>query len=193
MFGIFGLFISLIKIFIYSLIYAGFGLTIIYLLSKLTNFTWLKRAMRFKFLIFTSLGMLFGISFLIYHFSYWSDSGYGDSFKIPIGNGYHISNIDGASTYFEESKSGGGRQAFLTYFIVADKILCAKFQGFNSFDCEDCYLVFDTKIEKMYEFKSSEEYRVFATTHNLPVKESFKEFTENYNDYWARNSKWYLP
>jgi len=193
MFGIFGLIISLIIIFIYSLIYAGLGLTIIYILSKLTNFSWIERAMNFKVLTFISLGTFFGIAFLIYHFSYWRDSGFGDSFKIPIGNGYQVSNIDGASTYFEDSKSGGGRQAFLANFVVADKKLCAKFQGFNSTECEDCYIVFDTKLEKMYEFYSTDEYRIFANSNNLPVAESFKEFMENYNDYWSKNSKWYLP
>jgi len=85
MFGIFGLIISLIIIFIYSLIYAGLGLTIIYILSKLTNLRWVKKAINFKFLTFISLGTFFGIAFLFYHFSYWRDRGFGDSFKIPIG------------------------------------------------------------------------------------------------------------
>ncbi|MFT3705551.1 MAG: hypothetical protein QM802_24490 [Agriterribacter sp.] len=193
MFGIFGLVISLIIIFIYSLIYAGLGLLIIYILSKITKVKWIKRVISFRLLTFISLGIFFGIVFLIYHFSYWRDKGFGDSFRIPIGNGYQVSNIDGISTYFEDSKSGGGRQAFLTNFTVDKGKLCANFQGFNSTDCQDCYIVFDTKLKKMYEFYSGEEYKLFATKNGLPFTESFKEFTENYNDYWTRNSKWYLP
>ena len=149
--------------------------------------------MNFKFLTYISFGTFFGIAFLVYYFSYWRDSGFGDSFKIPIGNGYQVSNIDGASTYFEDSKLGGGRQAFLTNFTIADKKLCANFQGFNSTDCNDCYIVFDTKLEKIYEFHSSEEYKSFAKSNALPYAESFKEFMENYNAYWAKNGKWYLP
>jgi len=45
----------------------------------------------------------------------------------------------------------------------------------------------------MYEFQSSDEYALFANANNLPVAESFKEFMENYTNYWAKNSKWYLP
>ena len=149
--------------------------------------------MNVKFLTFILLGTFFGIVFLINHFSYWRDSGFGDSFKIPIGNGYQVSNIDGASTYFEDSKSGDGRQAFLTNFTIVDEKLCASFQGFNSTDCTDCYIVFDTKLDKMYEFYTSDDYKLFAKTNNLPFPESFKEFMENYNDYWTRNSKWFLP
>ncbi len=193
MFGIVGLIISLFVIFFYSLIYAGLCLIIIYVGSKLTHFRWANKAVNFKFKTFVLLGTFFGIAFLFYHFSYWRDSGFGDSFKIPIGNGYKVSNIDGSETFFEDSKSGGGRQAFLTKIAIVDKKLCANFQGFNSDDCTDCYIVFDTKLEKMYEFHSSEEYKVFAMKNNLPVAESFRDFMETYYDYWSRNSKWYLP
>ena len=193
MFGIFGLIISLIIIFIYSLIYAGLSQTIIFALAKLTNLTWPKKLTEYKYLTFSYLCFFFGIVFLINHFSYWNDGGFGDSYRIPIGNGYQVSNIDGAQTYFEDSKTGGGRQAFLTKFALANKKLCANFQGFNSSDCVDCYLVFDTKLEKIFEFYSSEQYEVFAKANNLPVIESFKDFMENYDVYWSKNSKWYLP
>ena len=193
MFGIFGIIISLIVIVIYSIVYSSLVLTIFYTLSKLTNIELIKRLMAFKFLTFMTLGTIFGIAFMFYHFSYWRDSGFGDSFKIPIGNSYQVSNIDGASTYFEDSKSGGGRQAFLTNFTIADKKLCANFQGFNSTDCKDCFIVFDTEISKMYEFKSTNEYVIFARQNNLPLPENFKEFMDNYTDYWTKNSKWYLP
>jgi hypothetical protein len=149
--------------------------------------------MSFKFLTFIILGTLFGIIFLFYRFSYWQNSGFSDSYIIPIGNNYQVNNIGGASTYFEDSKGGNSRQAFLTTFIVADKKLCAKFEGFNSTDCNNCYIVFDTELEKMHEFYSVKDYETFALKNHLPMTNSFKEFNENYKDYWSQNNKWYLP
>ena len=193
MFGIFGLIISLVKIFIYSTVYSILTLTAFYILSKTTKIVWIKKLMNFKFATFIVLGAFYGISFLIYSFSYWQDSGFGDSFKIPIGNGFQVSNIDGTSTYFEDEKIAYSRQASLTNFTVSDKKLCASFQGFNSNDCNDCYIVFDTKKSKMYEFHSTNEYENFAKANNLPFPDDFKPFMDNYKEYWDSHSKWYLP
>lgn len=193
MFGIFGFIFSLIIIFIYSIVYAALGLIIIYTLSKRTSYEWIKQMMNYKLIIFINLATIFGLVFLVYHFSYWRDSGYGDSFKIPIGNNYQVSNIDGAETYFEDSKLGNSRQAFLTTFTVEHKKLCANFTGFNSYDCTDCYIVFDSDSSKMYEFHSTNEYETFAKQNNLPFPEDFRGFMDNYNNYWTKNSRWYLP
>jgi hypothetical protein len=193
MFGIFGLILSLIIIVIYSIVYSVLVLIILYTFSKLTRIGWLKKMMKFRLLTFLALWTVFGIAFLFYHFSYWQDSGFGDSYKIPIGNNYQVSNIDGVSTYFEDSKSGGGRQAFLTNFSIANNKLCANFQGFNSTDCKDCFIVFDTETSKMYEFYSTHEYETFARENHLPLPDSFREFMDNYNDYWTKNRRWYLP
>lgn len=103
-----------------------------------------------------------------------------------------MKNIDCADSYFEDTKSGG-RQAYLTKLTVVDNKLYASFEGFNSSGCKDCYIVFDTKIGKMYEFHSGEDYKLFAVTNDLPTANKFNEFKDNYNDYWSKNKKWYLP
>lgn len=189
MFGIFWLLFLLFKIFIYSIVYAIVTLIIIYLVSKTTSIIWIRKIMALKVLSFIALVIVYGIIFFVYSFSYWQDNGFGDSFKIPFGNGYQVSNIDGTSTYFEES----GRQAFLTDLSIENGKLCANFQGFNSTDCQDCYIVFDSEKSKMYEFSSRRDYELFATKNHLPFPHDFKDFMTIYYEYWESHDRWYLP
>ncbi|MBK7666902.1 MAG: hypothetical protein IPJ32_05810 [Sphingobacteriaceae bacterium] len=107
-----------------------------------------------KFITWLICGAFISITFVAYSFSYWGDKGLGDFARIPIGNDYEIGNIDGASTYIENSNRNG-KQAFINKFILAGDKICAEFQGFNSTDCENCYIVFDVNKAEFHELHSS--------------------------------------
>lgn len=184
---------QLLVIGFYTLVYALVSLFVLYLLSGIPKLNRLKKIMRSKTLCFSFLFLAYGIAFTYYSLSYWQDRGFGDSYKLPIGNGYYINNIDGAETFFEDEKKTYSRQASLTDFLVKDGRLCARFYGFNSRDCEDCYIVFDTKQSAMREFHSANEYEAFAGIHDLPHIYEFRDFFKNYNEHWQGHDKWYLP
>jgi hypothetical protein len=186
--------INIIIVIIYACVYSVLLSMIFYLISKFSKTSFFQEVIKNKKIYFTFFSIFFSIVFLLYHYSYSRDHGFGDNYKIPIGNKYFVIQIDGAETHFENSKTkGNGEDFYIQKFRVINKKLCAKLFSISSVNCEDCYLVFDIELEKQFIFKSSLEYEKYANDNQLPMESAFLEFTENYNDHWSNNSKWYLP
>ena len=193
MFAIFELFFTLLRVLFYAIGYALLTLLAFRITLRWKENGWIKQLLRFRFLTFICFCAVYGITFLIYSFSYWKNTGFGDFARIPIGNGYSVSNIDAAFTYLEPERNNSGRQACLNKFIVSNGKLCSEFTGYNSAGCENCFIVFDIEGEKIYEFHSLNAYASFAQQNRLPESLNFKDFWENYNAYWSSKNKWYLP
>ena len=195
MFVLFGLIALTIKIAILSSIYALLTLLVFYFVSKKTEVIWIKAVMQTKFMSWISLGFIYTFILFVYAFSYWGYSGIGDGFCIPAGNGFVVNSIDDQShSYIEPDQNKKySRQAFLRNFIIKDEIVCAEFLGFNSDDCNDCFIVLETETGKLYEFHSAQEYSVYATKNGLPQKNVFKSFNENYRNHWSGLKSWLLP
>jgi hypothetical protein len=151
--------------------------------------------MQLKFMTWFATGFLYTILLFSYAFSFWGYAGLGDYFCIPVSNGFVVSSIDAQTTsYFEPDKGEKySRQALMTNFAIKDNKICGDFLGFNRDDCVDCFIVFDTKAEKVYEFNSSKNYMTFANKNNLPHQQDFKSFNENYRSYWSGLKNWFLP
>jgi hypothetical protein len=194
MFALFGLFFLTIKIAILSTVYALLTLLVLYIASKTTERKWLNRLMEKKFLFWFGMGFIYATVLFIYAFSFWGYSGLGDYSCIPVGNGFKVKSIDAlTSSWFEPDRGEYSRQADILNFKIIDRKLCAEFTGFNSFACKDCFIVFDTGTERIYEFHSPEEYSDFATKNNLPPQNQFKSFSDNYNEYWSKRYSLFLP
>lgn len=186
--------INIIIVVVYACLYSIIILTIAFILSKKTSINFCKVIIRNRKFWFSILTTSLSIVFLFYHYSYSRDHGFGDSYKIPIGNKYFVTLFDGAEIHFENSKSEGqGDDYYIQNFIIADKTLCAKLYSINSVGCNDCFMIFNTELEKLLTFKSSIEYETYVIENNLPNKETFREFIENYNYHWDKNRRWYLP
>jgi hypothetical protein len=139
-------------------------------------------------------GFVYTIALFIYAFSYWGYSGLGDYSCIPIGNGFVVSSIDALErSWFEPDRVKYFRQADIINFAIKDNAVCGEFTGFNSTDCKNCFIVFDTKTEKIFEFHTLREYSAFATKNNLPQHERFKSFIDNYTEYWGGLKAIFLP
>lgn len=194
MFVIFQFIFLLIKILIYASIYTVLTYLILIALSKLMSFLKQKKVieLEFKPFPFSAIVIFYGIAFFIYAFSNWAESGMGDSFKVPIGKGYEVTSIDGSTTYFKNK----GTDFFLKNFIVFDEKLCSEFERDNGTECNECFIIFDTKRAIMNKFSSLNEYQTFAKDNHLPFPNEFKDFMSNYEDYWSsrrKYDKWYLP
>lgn len=195
MFALLGLLFMIIKIAILATVYASLTLLFFYILSKSVKRKWLDRLMLKKFLFWFATGFVYTVAFFIYAFSFWGYSGLGDYFCIPVGNGFKVNSIDACTSSWYEPNKGEkySRQADIVNFKIKDKKICAEFTGYNSQECQNCFIVFDTEEEKTYEFHSSEEYSAFAKKNNLPLQNEFRSFGDNYNDYWNTRRTLFLP
>ena len=194
MFVLFGLIFLIAKITILSFLYATVSLILYKIVRRKPQDKWYSLRSVFKTLSWRITAIVYGTLLLIYSFSYWGHAGLGDSFRIPIGNGYDVQSIDDCKLgWFEDEQKQNGRQAFLKNFIIRNHSLCSEFQGFNSTDCQDCYLVFDIRNRKMTIFHSENEYSEYAAKYQLPLKNEFNSFENNYYDYWGGWRFWLLP
>jgi hypothetical protein len=194
MFALFGLIALTIKIAILATVYASLTLLLLYIVSKSTTRKWLDRLISKKILTWFGTGFVYTVALFIYAFSYWGYSGLGDYSCIPIGNGFVVGSIDALeSSWFEPDRVKYSRQADIINFAIKGNTVCGEFTGFNSSDCKNCFIVFDTKTEKIFEFHSPEEYSAFATKNNLPQHDQYKSFIENYREYWGGLKTIFLP
>lgn len=195
MFALIGLFFLIIKIAILASVYALIIVLTLFIISKNTEIARIRKLMEYKFLTWLASGFLCSVFLFWYAFSFWGYAGLGDSFCIPVSNGYTVNSIDAQETsYFEPDKGeNSSRQAFIKNFAIKDHKICAEFLGFNSDANEGCFIVFDTEEEKIYEFHTSGEYSDFASKNSLPQKQEFKSFGANYSEYWGGNRNWFLP
>lgn len=189
MFYLIGLIFLLVKIAIQATVFSILIVFIVRVIERIIS----KKLLPFKFIFWIPLAGFIGFCMFIFSFTYWGERGLGDYARIPIGNGYDVSNIDGTTTYFEDEKKHFSRQALLDKFIVKNNKLVAEFEGFNSTSCTNCILVFDSNKEQLKIFKSDEEYRKYAFQNDLPKQEELQEFFDNYQDYWGRWRFWVLP
>jgi hypothetical protein len=194
MFALIGLIFMMIKIAILATAYASVTLLFLYIFARTTEIKWIKKLMHRKIITWLISGFIYSISLFVYAFSYWGYSGLGDYFCIPAGHGFVVSSIDAQDySYFEPERKKYSRQVFMKKFKIKDEKVCGEFLGFNSDDCLDCFIVFDTKDEKLYEFYSSADYFTFAKKNNLPQPSDFVDFNQNYREYWHGMRNFFLP
>lgn len=194
MFVLLGLFFLVIKIAILATVYATITLIILLFLSKKTQVNWIKKIMQLKLITWLTTGFLYSIILFCYAFSYWGYAGIGDYFCIPAGNGFVVSSIDAQeNSYFEPNRKENYRQVYMNNFIIKNGKVCGEFLGFNSDDCSDCFIVFDTKTEKILQFNSAKKYSIFAAKNGLPQQQNFKSFGDNYQNYWGGIKNLFLP
>lgn len=193
MFYLIHLFVLVVSTAIYAAVYSAVLILLIYVLAKITRWRPLVKRLRFRLILWPPAFLLCFFGLFFYAFSDTQDMGRGDYSRIPIGNGYEVSCIDGVWAYFEDEKKPFSRQAGLKTFAVEKGYLCASYEGFNRSDCKDCFLVFDIEKEKMHLFSSTEDYHNFAGKHKLPMASALTSFDENYATYWRDKNRWYLP
>ena len=195
MFALFGLIFLIIKVAILATVYSFLTLLLFKIILKTTQQKWLERLMSKKFLFWLGVGFIYSVTLFIYSFSFWGYSGLGDFACIPVGNDITVNSIDALETSWFEPDKGEkySRQAEIINFTIQNKIICGEFTGYNSTDCKNCFIVYDTNTEKIFEFHSTKEYSLFATKNNLPQQSEFKTFIENYREHWGGLRSIFLP
>lgn len=122
--------------------------------------------------------------------AYWFDRGFGDTAIIPVGHNAAIMDIDGSGSYlvyddFQSITVSPNGDLAVNKFIQQDYHL----YGSNS----EKYFVVDLKTRKAIDFSSEAEYNEYARQYKLPLTDSFKEFRDNYLEYWDGWRFWLLP
>lgn len=126
-------------------------------------------------------------------FTYWGNHGFGDSARIPIGNGYAVNNINWTEYgYVDQLKTSDGKEVEMTKFIVDNGKLIGNLDSWFH-DFHNKYFVLDLDTDELIEFDSKSELDDFIQRNNLVESEELKSFEENYREYWSGLRFWLLP
>jgi hypothetical protein len=182
----------LIKGALLSASYAGLLVFLVYAfvrlrkhLHVLTNKYLVKLWMRSAFLIFISL--------FAYRFSYWQDSGLGETAQVPIGHEQVIYNADGAMTYFDSDQNeddfSQNDHIHIEKYVVDDSVICAEIANV-SHDSDYRYLVYNMQTRELIRFIDNTEYDAYALEQQLPSSTRFYNFDVHYIQYYQKKPKW---
>ena len=185
------LLLIIVKIIIFSTIYATTLFLIVLVLSKTTKIQWVKRFLKLRFWLLTNV--IISILLFVFSFSYWQDTGLGDNSKIPVGYGQTIQSEDFAWTYFYpdlDKTEPNQDELIIGNYKIVDPLLCAEVSHQNTISPSYDYIVYDLKDKSLKTFFSKQEYTSYATDHSLPDANQFYDFTKHFHEYLDNRPKW---
>ncbi|MFP5042938.1 hypothetical protein [Parasediminibacterium sp. JCM 36343] len=185
------LLLIIVKIIIFSTIYATTLFLIVLVLSKTTKIQWVKRILKLRFWLLTHL--IISILLFVFSFSYLQDTGLGDNSKIPVGYGQTIQSEDFAWTYFYpdlDKTEPNQDELIIGNYKIVDPFLCAEVSHQNTISPSYDYIVYDLKNKSLKTFFSKEEYTSYATEHSLPDANQFYDFQKHFHEYLDNRPKW---
>jgi len=190
---LFGLFALIVKIIVLSTVYTTIIFLFFYLISKRTKNDWFKNRMKRKIRNWFFLHFLISLGLFAFSFSYWQDTGLGDSPQLPIGYGQIIYSPDFAWTDFypDLDKTELNKDELqIGNFVIEDNILCAEVSHQNTNSPNFDFIVCDLRKRTNKTFKNEQDYNEYAKKNNLPFKSEFYDFNKHYNEYFANRPKW---
>jgi hypothetical protein len=189
--ALFELLIIIVKVFILSTIYASVLFLILFVLSKNTKYSGLKKVLKLRFWLlahFLISVFLFGFSF-----TYWQDTGLGDNSKIPVGYGQTIQSEDFEWTFFYpdlDKQEPNQDELIIENYQITDSLLCAEVSHQNTNSPKYDFIVYGLKNKSLKTFDSEKEYSNYATEQSLPQITEFYEFAKHYEEYLKNRPKW---
>ena len=188
---IIGFIVSLVKIGVLSSIYSFILILIINLFKKYYPNSWFK-SISSKRIWFLS-GITFSTGLLIYLFSYWGFHGFGDGPRIPIGYDVIVDNTNWDEYgYIHVVKTKDNMKIEMTKFKVDKENLIGNLES-GFYDYKNAYFIYDMNNKNLLEFKSKNDYEVYAKKNKLPLTDKLRTFEENYNEYWNGWRTCFLP
>lgn len=113
-------------------------------------------------------------------FTYYGNHGLGDNARVPVGHFKVVKQINGTSTYLQNSK---GDQLGISNFVFDNDNLYAEtgdeFGGGNG-----SYVIWNLRTDNWTYYGTKEDYLSVAKQMNYPEPERFKDFFEQYSKYW---------
>jgi len=175
----------LIKIAILSSVYALILLIVFSQIKKSKPESWFQKVTADKKGFWLSSWAIIYIMLFFYMFTYWGNHGFGDSAKIPIGNGYLVKNINWTEYAFVENvKTADGKILGMTKFLVLnDKLLGNLNDNFSFY--ENRFFLLDMNTGELQEFKTKQAFETHNKKNGLPNAIHLKSFNGNYHDYWG--------
>ena len=168
---------EILKIVLLGLIYTTIFFLAWAIISKLrgknVDFKWYKFLVVYKVLA----AVLF-----IFSFTYYGNHGLGDDSYIPLGHGETMSQGDSFAYFVPDGKLN---QIHIDTYLVKEDHLCAS--------VDSGYMVYNLKNKRLNNFNTELLYNTYASAHNLPATNQFREFEPQYADYWGGWRFWMLP
>jgi len=193
------LFAVILRTVILSAVYASLVLLIVYLISRTTQSQWLKNRMEHKIRNWLLLHFMFSVFLFLYSFSYWQDTGLGESPSIPIGYEQRIYCPDFAVTHFypDLNKTESNRdELHIDNFIIANNILCARVSNQYTNSPEYDFIVCDLPGRTNKTFATEADYTAYANRNGLPLSSYFYGFEKHFSEYFEKQAwwrKWLIP
>ncbi|MES2139584.1 MAG: hypothetical protein V4511_07730 [Bacteroidota bacterium] len=186
------LILVLIKIAILGSIYATLALLTFKLIGRLRPNSWFDKVSKKKLRLWLVGGLLSSSALLIFMFTYWGNHGLGDGPQIPISNGEIITNTNWEDVCYLNLPNDK-RQGFEIekYFVINNK-LCGKIDTNSFYEYEYQFFIFDLITKKTQEFKTENQYNLFAKTNGIITADKLQRFRENYRSYWGGWRAWFL-
>lgn len=158
-----------------------------------TSNLWLKNTLKRKNKLWLLFHFIVSLGLFSYSFTYWEDTGLGESPSLPIGYGQRIYSPDYAWTTFypdlEKAKLNKD-ELIIDSFIVQKDILCAVVSHDNSNSPKYDFIVCDLKKKTNKTFLNETDYNEYAQVNNLPQRELFSTFKHQYCNYLNARPKW---
>lgn len=163
------------------------------LFSRNTKKNWLLEIRNHKLVSWIGLHILLIIGLFSYAFSYWRDTGMGESPSLPIGYNQRIYSPDFAWTYFypDPDKTDPNEDELkIDSFVVIKNKLCASVSHAYSDSPDFDFIVYDLSSATLQKFLNETDYRNYAQLNGLPMTESFKDFKTHHHLYINSRPKW---
>lgn len=192
--ALFHLVFELVKIAILASVYAYLVILLFQFIGKKGNSgNWFESVSKKKLKLWFSTGLVISFLLFLFMFSYWGNHGFGDHYKIPIGNGYIVERINSNDYGFIGNiKTVNSESVDVEKFKVKNGKLIGKLDN-NFYDYENSYFIFDLETKKMQEFKNKSLYNNFAISSSLPIASELLSFRANYDKRWGGWRFFLLP
>lgn len=188
------LIVMFFKAVILSGIYSSIILLLLFLIYRVFGFSFLERVVPFGIPLFVLFGFIIFISLFNYRFSYWEDTGMGETLQVPIGYKQYVYNADGAMTYFdlEPDKEEYLQQDHLLIekYYMSNKTLCAELSHEFSDHPDFKYMIYNIETKVVNQFANAAEYDTYAVKNQLPRSRCFYDFADHYNNYLLKKPEW---
>jgi hypothetical protein len=176
---------ELVKISILGCIYATFALLIFKAASHYKPRKWMNVISPKQFWFLS--GFVISVGLFGFMFTYWGNHGLGDSARIPIGYFKTVERINLSEPYIQNDK---GNSLLIESFITDRNHLYAKLDKYVE---EGSFLVWDLQNDKWKFYQTKDEYLKIARLNKYPLPDTFRDFEQNYSDYWHGWRLWFLP
>lgn len=184
----------IIKLLLQGSIYAYIILLLFILVGHYNPNSKFKKITKDKIRFMLWTWPIISLGLLVFMFTNWGNHGFGDGPQIPIGNGEIITNTNWVENcYLVDITNANGDGIAIEKYDISGNYLCAKYDNKDFYDYENLYFVFNTSDKTIIEFKNEFKFNNFAKANNLPTSNLFKDFRENYYDYWGGWRYWFLP